>query len=35
MSNRLSNAIWVAVAGVIVVGGCAVESEQGTDLFFI
>lgn len=31
MSNRLSNVIWAAVAGVIVVGGCAVESEKGAD----
>ncbi|MBN2269950.1 MAG: hypothetical protein JXN61_05005, partial [Sedimentisphaerales bacterium] len=31
MSNRLSNLIWAAVAGVIIVGGCAVESKPGTD----
>jgi len=35
MSNRLWNVIWVAVAGVIVVGGCAVESEQRTDLLAV
>jgi len=35
MSNWLSNMIWVAIAGVIVVGGCAVESEEGTDLLAV
>lgn len=36
MSNRLWNVIWTAIACVIVVGGCAVESEkQGTDLLAV
>lgn len=35
MANRLSNVIWVAVAGVIVVGGCVVEREQQADLLAV
>ncbi len=31
MSNWLSKMIWAVAAGVIVVGGCAVESEPGID----
>ncbi|HLB73790.1 MAG TPA: hypothetical protein VJJ98_07210 [Sedimentisphaerales bacterium] len=32
MSNRLSNVIWAAAAAAaLIAGGCAVESDQGTD----
>ena len=35
MANLLTNMIGVAVAGVVVVAGCAVEGEQGTDLLAV